>query len=149
MKSKTILSFIFMSALASIATLPACAGTFTKQDAVDIGGQLAKSSLDLATREFAGEKINFKYEIGQMGLQAASKAIDKVAYNLSKPATVTPTDVVAAAAVVAQSRIGEAAVPDPQIQTRAVVFADQAADIAQIRLQGSAPNAPPGADAGR
>lgn len=117
--------------------LTACGDVFTKANATEIGGTLAMSSLDLAARVIAGEKINVRKEVSLIGLQTASNAVAKVTYNLSAPPTLTPQAVVSAAAVHAQSRIEQAAVPDPAIAAKAQEIAAQASQIANERLTGA------------
>ncbi|WP_395737462.1 hypothetical protein [Prosthecobacter sp.] len=136
---KSPFSLILAMGLAACCALSSSCQAFTKQNAADIGSQLAKSSLDLAAKELAGEPVNLKAELAQMGLQVASNAIAKVTYNLSAPESVAPATVVSSAASIAQTQISAAAVDDPQIQARASEHAASAAVIAQTRLSTSPP----------
>lgn len=107
---------------------------FTKDDARALGGQIAKSSLEVAVRIIAGEKIDLKQAVALIGLQAASGAIATVDANLKAQANATPQSVVSAAHEVAQNAIEAAAVPDPEIATKAAEIATAAVAAAQTRL---------------
>jgi len=120
--------------------LTSCAA-FTKADAQALGAQIAKSALAVATQEVTGEPVDLKAAVAMIGLQAASSAIATVKYNLSAP-TANPQSIVSDAHEVAQARITNAAVPDPQIAAKAADIATQAVAAAQIRLSdaGAAPS---------
>lgn len=91
--------------------LTACEGVLTQANAKQLGSQLAKSSLEVATRAALGEKIDLKKEASLIGLQTASNAIALVTYNVNAPAAV----VVSNAEDVSHALISQAAVEDPAI----------------------------------
>ncbi len=138
MKHTTTILVVFALCISAFH-LTACGDVFTKSNAAEIGGVLAKSSLELAVRVIAGEQLNLNKEVSLLGLQTASNAVAKVTYNLSAPASLTPQNVVSAAAVHAQDRIENAAVPDPAIAAKAQEIAAQASVIASERLGASVP----------
>ena len=114
----------------------ASCSAFTKADAQALGAQIAKSALAVASQQAAGEPVDLKAEVALIGLQAASSAIATVKYNLSTPGA-SPQSIVSGAHEVAQAAISSAAVPDPQIATKAAEIATQAVDAAQNRLKGA------------
>lgn len=114
--------------------LTACENIFTQANAKQLGAQLAKSSLEVATRMILGEKVDLRKEIALIGLQTSSNAIALVTYNLNAPASATPQAVVSNAEDVSHVLISQAAVEDPAIAAKAKEIATQSALIAQGRL---------------
>lgn len=114
--------------------LTACENLFTQANAKQLGVQLAKSSLEVATRMILGEKVDLKKETALIGLQTASNAVALVTYNVSSPAAVTPQAVVSGAEDVSHALISQAAVEDPAIAAKAKEVATRAALVAQDRL---------------
>ena len=128
MKSILVLIMLF------VACLTGCAQSFTRTNAATLGAQLARSSLEVAARYIAGERMDLRHEAALIGLQTSSNAIALVTYNLQAPADVTPQAVVSAAGDVAAQRIAAAAVPDVAIAAKAREIAASAVTIADRRL---------------
>jgi hypothetical protein len=132
----TILLF-FVLALSAL-TVTSCRA-FTKADAQSLGTRIASSSLAVATRLLAGEKLDLQREVSLIGLQAASSAVATVTYNLASTPAATPQSIVSASHDAAQAAITAAAVPDPAITAKAAEIATEAITVAQDRLNGTDP----------
>jgi len=126
---KILTLILACTAIAGAAVTTSCQGVFTKQDAAQIGAQIAKDSLDLAAKEMNGEPLNLQREVATIGLKAASSALGKVFVNLT---TAAPTLI--AASNIAQDQINAASVDDPQVKERALQHAADAVDAAKTQL---------------
>lgn len=129
---KTILNILTTFALFIGAFHLNSCTALTKGDAVNLGGKLALSSLNLAARILEGEELNVKAEVGKIGLALASDATTKAIGNLSAASVVTASE------NAAKEAIQDATVESPEVSVLAHSIASQATDAALTNIQSPA-----------